>query len=139
MKLTDNQKDILKTEVEITAVRSSGPGGQNVNKVSSKIELRYKPLNTQAFSGEQLALLNERLMPILTTDGYLIITAQESRSQVQNRELALNKFFALIEKSLTVKRKRIDTKPTFTSIVKRLDKKRQHSIKKALRKKNNWE
>lgn len=139
MKLADSQKEIIKTEVEITAVRSSGPGGQNVNKVSSKIELRYKPSSTQAFCGEQLVLLNEQLTAHLTAEGYLIITAQESRSQIQNRESAINKLFALIEKTLTVKRKRISTKPTFASVTKRLDKKRQHSIKKAFRKKNNWE
>ncbi len=115
-----------------TFVRASGPGGQNVNKVSSAAELRYDI--GRAFLPEDL---KQRLAVMagrqLTLDGILIITAQEFRSQERNRETALQKLVDMLRKAAHRPKRRIATRPTKASKTRRLDTKARQARTKKLR------
>lgn len=112
--------------------RASGPGGQNVNKVSTAAELRFDV--AKAFLPEDL---KQRLRPLagrqLTQDGVLVITAQETRSQERNREIALQKLIDLLRKAAHRPKRRIATKPTRASKTRRLDSKSKRAQTKKLR------
>jgi len=125
----------LTPELEFATSRSSGPGGQNVNKVSTKVIIRWNLLNSALITDEQKMLLLNKLSSQLTREGELIINSQESRSQLQNKELALEKLDALLRKALTKPKARKATKPTKSSKVKRVDNKKRHAEKKQWRKK----
>jgi len=125
----------LLPELEFTTSRSSGPGGQNVNKVSTKIILRWNVLHSTLITDEQKVLLLNKLSSQLTREGELIINSQESRSQLQNKETAVEKLDALLRKALTKPKARKATKPSYTSKVKRVDNKKRHAEKKQWRKK----
>jgi ribosome-associated protein len=124
--LSEHRKEKLIQELTYTANRSSGPGGQNVNKVNTKVELRFNLYESQALSFHEIELLKEALITKLTILGDIIITVQASRSQLKNKEEAIVKFIALIEKALTPKKVRKATRPsinvprTFPEIIKRL-------------------
>jgi len=124
--------NIPPAEIELIAVRSSGPGGQHVNKVSTAIQLRFDIMNSSL--PEQV---KQRLMNLndnrITKDGVLIIKANEERSQKKNKELALSRLNDLIDSVSTPPKKRIPTKPTVSSQIKRLEEKSKRSQKKALR------
>ena len=89
----------LSPEFVFQASRSSGPGGQNVNKVNSRIELRFNISGSAILTEEQKQVLLEKLGTKLTTEGDLLITSQESRSQLMNKEACIRKLYALLEKS----------------------------------------
>ncbi|PHJ59037.1 class I peptide chain release factor [Nostoc linckia z18] len=110
------------SELEISAIRSQGAGGQNVNKVATAIHLRFniEASSLPAFYKEQLLKLNDRR---ITQEGVVVIKAQEHRSQEQNREEALERLKELIKSAVVLKRKRKPTKPTRSSQKKRLDSK----------------
>jgi ribosome-associated protein len=120
-------------ELEWTAVRASGPGGQNVNKVSSKVELRFDVARTRAFGEE----VRRRLMALahsrIGEDGVLQITSQLTRDQPKNLEDARRKLAALIETALVVPRARRATRPTASSKRRRLEEKRHRAEKKHAR------
>jgi ribosome-associated protein len=117
-------------EIRESFVRASGPGGQNVNKVSTAVELRFNIAGLP----EQL---QTRIKPIagrlLAQSGDLVITAQTHRSQERNREEALGKLVALLRKATERKKKRIATKPTKASKTRRLESKARRSNVKSLR------
>ncbi|MDF0556380.1 alternative ribosome rescue aminoacyl-tRNA hydrolase ArfB [Kamptonema sp. UHCC 0994] len=125
---------IPEREIEISAVRSQGAGGQNVNKVATAIHLRF---NIKASSlperyKERLLNLNDRR---ITEDGIVIIKAQEHRSQLENREEALRRLQELIQNAVAVPKKRFNTKQTRSSQRKRLDSKTKRGQLKAMRRK----
>lgn len=126
--------ELLLKELNFKAIRSSGAGGQHVNKTSSKIELTFSLENSFAFSDEEKALLQKNLSSKLTKENTLILFCEETRSQHRNKELAIKRFLELIKKNLIVAKKRKKSKPSKSAIKKRLDSKQKNSVKKALRK-----
>jgi len=126
--------DILQ-ELIFSASRSSGPGGQNVNKVNTKINLRWDVVGSQLITLEQKELLLKKLASRLTTNGVLMLTAQDRRSQFQNKEEAIVKLDKLLEMAFKQKKIRKASKPSKAVQKKRVEKKRKHSEKKAWRRK----
>ena len=124
---------IPRTELDVRATRSGGPGGQHVNTSSTKIELRWQPASSVALSEVQRERLLANLAGKLDTDGWLRLTASEHRSQLQNRDAAEARLVAMIKGALVVPKVRRATKPTYTSKVKRLESKSQRSTVKANR------
>ena len=124
----------LISELTFKAVRSSGAGGQNVNKVASKIELYFDVSASMALNEEQKQRLLQKLQNRLTKEGILILQCDESRSQHKNKSLVIDRFMALIENSLKQPKKRKPTKIPKAVIKKRIKSKRDLSNKKALRK-----
>ena len=131
--------DLLLKELIFKAVRSSGAGGQHVNKVSSKIMLFYNVLQSKAFAEEEKELLLKKLNTKLTSDYVLILNCDESRSQHKNKELVIERFISLIERGLVIPKKRKPTKTPKIVIKKRLDNKHKQSQKKSNRKKPDLE
>lgn len=128
-------REVIKNELLFQAVRSSGPGGQHVNKVSSKVILSFDLSNSSGLSENEKERLKEKLSSKLTKEHILILSCGESRSQHKNKELVTAKLFKELQRNLTEQKKRKLTRPSKTSIEKRLEKKKQHAIKKALRQK----
>lgn len=120
-------------ELQFQASRSSGAGGQNVNKVSSKVELRFNVVNSQLLDESQKALILQKLKNQINSEGELIVVSQEDRSQLKNKILVIKKFKALLVKALTVAPKRKPTKPTAAMIAERLKDKKKKSERKTQR------
>jgi ribosome-associated protein len=118
-------------ELSLAFARSGGPGGQNVNKVSSKVELRWNPRTSSALSEADRALLLERLASKLTNEGELIITSQATRDQAKNRNDAHAKLALIVRSALHRDKPRRETKPSRASKRRRVESKRHRSeIKK---------
>jgi len=128
-------KENLIKELNFKGIRSSGAGGQHVNKVSSKIELTFDVLNSQHLSLEQKDTLQEKLSNRINTKGNLILFCDESRSQHKNKELAIKRFIEIVSAALKRQKVRRTTKPSRSSILKKAANKKMNSAKKALRKK----
>ena len=122
-------------ELSFKAIRSSGAGGQHVNKTSSKIELTFDLENSSSLTDEEKVLLKTKLSSKLTNENQLILFCEETRSQHKNKELAIKRFLELVKQNLKKPKKRKPTKPSKAAIEKRLDSKQNNSLKKALRKK----
>ena len=129
-----NIENLIK-ELSFKAIRSSGAGGQHVNKVSSKIELTFDLENSTELSDKQKELLYKNLATKLTKENKLILFSDESRSQHKNKEIAIDRFIDIIQKGLFVPKKRKSTKPSKSSIQRRLLSKKKLSAKKSTRKK----
>ena len=120
----------LVSEISYKAVRSSGAGGQNVNKVSSKVVLSFDLLKSQALSDEEKAIAENNLSTRLTNDGILILNCDEDRSQLKNKDIVTKRFLEIITKALHVPKARKKTKIPKSVIRKRLkDKKNLSEIK----------
>lgn len=132
-----NQKisdQVFNEEFDFIFSRSSGPGGQNVNKVNTKVTLKFNIPDSTHLSEDEKAILFKKLESKLDSSGTLIIHCQERRSQIQNKELAIQKFYDLLKKAFEKKKIRKVTKPSKASIDKRLKDKREHALKKQQRK-----
>jgi len=114
----------LSSEFQFLTSRSSGPGGQNVNKVNSKVELRFDVQNSSLLSDDQKDILLKKLATKITTEGILSVVSQRDRSQLANKEDAIEKLYLLIEKALKPVKPRKNTRPTKGSVERRLTTKR---------------
>ena len=127
--------DLLTSELSFTASRSSGPGGQNVNKVNSKVNLHFHAGNSLILTHEEKELIARRLSSKINRDGVLMLSAQESRSQADNKQAVLAKFDELMAKAFERKKPRRATKPSKGAVQKRIKKKKVVSEKKKWRRK----
>ncbi len=128
-------KDVLLSELNYKAVRSSGAGGQNVNKVSSKVVLSFDLEKSKGLNEEEKIYLKEKLASKLTQEFILILNCDEDRSQVKNKSIVTKRFLKIIEKGLTKTKIRRSTKVTRASKERRLKTKKTTSIIKQNRKK----
>jgi ribosome-associated protein len=126
-------KDQIINELNFKASRSSGSGGQHVNKVSTKIELRFNIGESEALMDQQKKRIRSKLKNRISGDDILIITSDSERTQLGNKKKAIELFIELLLKSLRKPKKRIKTKPTKASKEKRLKEKKIISEKKKLR------
>jgi ribosome-associated protein len=122
-------------EFEFLTSRSSGPGGQNVNKVNTKVELRFQVFKSENLNEEEKITISEKLKNKINTEGFLVITCQTERSQLRNKELVIEKFFQILEKALHKPKKRRATKVPKSVKEKRLKTKKITSERKSSRKK----
>ena len=127
-------KDLILNELVFKAVRSSGSGGQNVNKVSTKVELRFDVEHSEFLTGDEKTRIFKKLKNRISNEGILIITSDTERTQLRNKNKAVELFFNLLEQALKKPKKRKKTKPTRASKEKRLKEKKVQSEKKQLRK-----
>jgi len=121
-------------ELEISFARSGGPGGQNVNKVSSKVDLRWNPVTSAALTEDDRALLLDKLRSRLTTEGVLIVTSTLTRDQIQNRADARDKLALIVKAALDRPKPRKATRPSKGAKRRRVADKRHHSELKRNRK-----
>lgn len=127
--------EALISELLFTTSRSSGPGGQNVNKVNSKVTLKWDVLHSDLLDENQREIITRKLASRLTKEGILILTAQDKRSQLENKEEVISKLNQLLVKVFTPKKIRKATKPSKAAHQARIKNKKQRSEKKQWRQK----
>ena len=123
----------LSTEFVFQVSRSSGPGGQNVNKVNTRVALRFDIVRSGLLSVEQKEVLLDKLSSKITDEGVLQVVSQKERSQLMNKEACIEKIYTMLEKVLTPPKKRKATRPTRISVEKRIQGKKLLGEKKSLR------
>lgn len=122
-------------ELEFTASRSSGPGGQNVNKVNSKISVKFDVVQSQILSEEEKAIILKNLSRHLTKDGIIMISSQDKRSQLENKQIVIEKLDRMMARAFEKKKARKPTKVSKSAIQKRITSKKIHAEKKKWRQK----
>lgn len=130
----ENLNERLARELEFSFVRSSGPGGQHANKVSSRVILVFDLTNSQELTDIQKETIRSKCSNRITAEGLFVLESQEERSQHRNKQIVIERFFDLITDALIPPKKRIPTKPTKASKIHRLEGKRKTAVKKDLRK-----
>lgn len=125
--------ECLKREVKYRTSRSSGPGGQHVNKTESRVELYWNLEESACVDTDQKGIIRQRLGSRLSSEGILNLASEQSRSQVQNKLDVTQRFLELISESLVSVKKRKPTKPTRASNEKRIRNKKLHGVRKQLR------
>ena len=126
----------LQKELTYKTSRSGGKGGQNVNKVSSKVELLFSVDGSELFTDDEKALINQKLQSRFNKDGYVQVICDEERSQYLNKEKAVERLMVLLARALLVQKPRKATKPSKKAKAERLDNKKIQSAKKEGRKRN---
>ena len=126
--------EIPLSEIQVSFARSSGPGGQNVNKLETKVILRWRPRESSALDADQLARIEAKFASRLTFEGDLLVTSERHRRQEQNRSDALERLAGLVADALKVEKPRKPTRPTRASQERRIaDKKRRGETKRLRR------
>ena len=131
--LTARDFTIPESEMEFAFVRSSGPGGQSVNKTSNRAQLRWNVDASSAFSAEEKEKIKAHCVNRMNKAGEIILAFQQERSQSQNKEAAIHQLYELVRQALTPIAERIETHPTYSSTQKRLESKTKEKRKKELR------
>ena len=121
-------------ELIFTATRSGGPGGQNVNKVNSKVTLRWDVRHSNLINEQQKERVLLKLAKFINKEGEVVLSAETTRSQLMNKEQVLKKLKALLVNAFHTRKPRKKTKPTKASVARRLASKKKHSQKKTMRK-----
>lgn len=132
--LTEFKIELLRKEIEYQASLSSGKGGQNVNKVNTKVELRFDIDQSEVLSEDEKNKIKEKLYTRINKGGILILSSQTERSQLKNKEIVFLRFIELLQKAIKPVKKRKATKPTKASKLKRLEEKAKQAEKKSSRK-----
>lgn len=122
-------KDFTK-ELKFKTSRSSGAGGQNVNKVETSVTVTWKVSESEFFNDRQKEVIQEKLKNRINLEGYLFLSVSESRTQLQNKKIAVEKILDIVHKSLVIPKFRAKTKPTRSSVERRIEQKKQQSNKK---------
>ncbi|MCY0978921.1 alternative ribosome rescue aminoacyl-tRNA hydrolase ArfB [Chryseobacterium wangxinyae] len=117
-------------ELNFKTSRSSGGGGQNVNKVETAVTVMWKVDDSEFFNEREKSLIKEKLKNRINLDGLLFLNVSESRTQLQNKKIAIEKILDIVEKSLVIPKFRAKTRPTRSSVEKRIQQKKQNSDKK---------
>ena len=131
--------NLLHNEIVFRAVRSGGKGGQNVNKVSTKVELYFDIPRSMVLSDDEKTILLTKLINKVDRNGVLKISSQSARSQFLNKEIAVRKFNELIASAFIKRKKRLKTKPSTAAKAERLAVKKINSEKKTMRRKGNYD
>lgn len=131
--MADLKEREFEREFSFQASRSGGAGGQNVNKVATKVELRFHVADSALLTEEEKARVQQKLAKRINNEGYLQVVCQESRSQLQNKEQCVERFYELMQQAFTRQKKRKATRPTKASVQRRLAGKQKQAQKKASR------